>query len=190
MLEQLNQWDTQLFLLINKEGGNAFFDVVMPQLREKWVWAPLYLLLLIYFYRTYKLKNTLFILLFTGIIVFAADTLLAETAKNTFKRPRPCHEVTLADKAVERVGCGGQYGFFSAHAANHFALALFFSLLLKKRFRWATFALVFWAALVSYAQIYVGKHYPGDILAGAFFGSLLGYGMGKLLLAKVKGFEQ
>jgi len=186
MLEQLKQWDTDIFLLINKEGSNAFFDVVMPWLREKWVWVPLYFLLLVYYYRTYKLKNTLFILLFTGATVFAADTILAETAKNTVKRNRPCHEEALKGKMVERVSCGGQYGYFSAHAANHFALAVFFMLLIKKRSRWVTFALLFWAAIVSYAQVYVGKHYPLDVLTGAVAGSLLGYGMAKLLFKTVK----
>lgn len=175
MLEQLLQWDTELFLLINKDGGNAFFDWLMPVLRNKFTWIPLYIIILIAFYKLYNLKNTFFILVFTAAMVVVGNTLLADTAKHSFKRLRPCQEESLKEKMVERVGCGGMYGYFSAHATNHFALALLFSLLLKKRFRWATFALLFWAAAVSYAQVYVGKHYPLDILTGAVVGCLLAY---------------
>lgn len=189
MLEQLLQWDTNVFLLINKQGSNAFFDALMPLLREKWVWFPLYLLLLWYFYKTYKLKNTLYIVVFAALMVVVGNTLLADTAKNTFKRLRPCQEEVLKEKMVERVGCGGMYGYFSAHATNHFALALFFSLLLKKRFRWATFALLFWAAAIAYAQVYVGKHYPLDVITGAIVGSLLGILAYKLLLRSAKDIQ-
>lgn len=174
MIEQLLQWDTQIFLLINAEGSNAFFDFLMPLLREKWVWIPLYAVLLYFFYTTFKFKKTLVVVGITALLVVVANTLLADTAKHGFKRLRPCHEQTLKGKMVERVGCGGQYGFFSAHATNHFAMAIFFGLLLAKRFKWATFSLLIWAASISFAQVYVGKHYPLDVLVGAWAGSLLG----------------
>lgn len=176
MLEQLLQWDTRVFLLINADGSNAFFDSLMPVLREKWVWLPLYAALLTFFYHVYKLKKTLLIIGITALLVVVANTLLADTAKHSFKRLRPCHEQTLKGKMVERVGCGGQYGYFSAHATNHFAMAVFFGLLLAKRFKWATFSLLIWAASISFAQVYVGKHYPLDVLTGALVGSLLGLG--------------
>lgn len=175
MLEQLLQWDTEVFLLINKEGGNAFFDVLMPILRNKFTWIPLYILILFGFYKMYGLKNAGIILVFAALLVVVGDSLITDTTKHTVKRLRPCQEESLKDKMVERVGCGGMYGYFSAHATNHFALALLFSLLLKKRFRWATFALLFWAAAISYAQVYVGKHYPLDVLTGTIVGCLLAW---------------
>lgn len=189
MLEQLIQWDTQLFLLINKTGSNAFFDFLMPLFREKWIWLPLYILLIAYFYKTYRLKNTLYILAITVAMIVVGNSVLADTVKNITKRPRPCHEITLKGKMTERVGCGGQYGYFSAHATNHFAMAVFFLLLLKKRFRWATFALLLWAASVAYAQVYVGKHYPLDVLTGALVGSLLGWLAYRLLTKTLKDIQ-
>jgi membrane-associated phospholipid phosphatase len=189
LLEQLNQWDTQLFLLVNKTWANSFFDWLMPLLREKWIWLPLYLLLIGYFYKTYRLKNTLYILLFAVAMVVVGNSLLADVVKKTTQRPRPCQEETLKGQMIERVGCGGMYGYFSAHATNHFALALFFLLLLKKRFRWATFALLFWAAAIAYAQVYVGKHYPFDVLTGAIVGSLLGWLTYRLLIKRVKDIQ-
>lgn len=188
-MEQLLQWDTDVFLLINAKWGNAFFDWLMPVLRNKYTWVPLYLLILWFFYKKYALKNTLYILLFTVVMVVVGNTLITDTVKNSVKRPRPCHEAALKGKMTERVGCGGPYGYFSAHATNHFALAVFFLLMLKKRFRWATFALLFWAAAVSYAQVYVGKHYPLDVLTGATVGSLLGWLTYRLLTKSVKDIQ-
>ncbi len=173
MIEQLLQWDTEVFLLINKKGGNAIFDWLMPVLRNKFTWLPLYIIILFGFYKLYSLKPTLYILVFTVLMIVIGNTAITDTTKHTVKRLRPCQEEALKEKMVMRVGCGGMYGYFSAHATNHFALALLFSLLLKKRFRWATFALLFWAAAISYAQVYVGKHYPLDVLTGAVVGCLL-----------------
>lgn len=187
MLEQLLQWDTNVFLLINKQGGNTFFDVLMPLLRHKLTWIPLYLAILIAFYKLYNVKGTLYIALFTIIMIVVGNSLITDNVKDGVKRLRPCQEQALKGKMVERVGCGGMYGYFSAHATNHFALALFFSLLLKKRFRWATFALLFWAAAIAYAQVYVGKHYPLDVITGAIVGSLLGVLTYWLLQKSVKG---
>lgn len=189
MLEQLLQWDTQLFLLINKEGGNTFFDFLMPILRHKLTWIPLYIIFLLVFYNLFALKNTAYILLFTVAIIIIGNTLLADSAKQGFKRLRPCQEPQLKEKMIERVGCGGKYGYFSAHATNHFAMALFFALILKKRFRWVTFALLFWATAIAYAQVYVGKHYPFDVITGAVVGSMLAMGAFWLLKKSVKGIQ-
>lgn len=107
--------------------------------------------------------------------------------KDVFERLRPCHNPNIASLVHVVDGCGGKYGFVSSHASNSFALALFIGLLLRKHYKYFLPLMVFWAALVSYSRIYVGVHYPADILGGAILGSLIGifvYWLMKKLNAK------
>jgi undecaprenyl-diphosphatase len=93
--------------------------------------------------------------------------------KEVFMRLRPCHEPELAGQVrLVTHGCGGQYGFVSTHATNSFNLAVLSALLIKRK--WFTISVFAWAILVSYSRVYVGVHYPGDILGGAILGGLIG----------------
>ena len=96
-------------------------------------------------------------------------------------RLRPCHEPVL-DGLVYLVKnkCGGEFGFFSSHASNHFALATFLSSLLGKKIKYFSFLIFLWAALISYSRIYLGVHYPGDVFAGIIVGSVLGFIFSKI----------
>ncbi len=95
--------------------------------------------------------------------------------KDVFERLRPCHNPEIADKVHTLYGyCGGMYGFVSSHASNSFSLAVFSGLMLKNHYRFALILMLLWALLVSYSRIYAGVHYPGDILAGAILGSVIG----------------
>ena len=140
---------------------------------SKIFWIPLYLLLFFFTAIKYKWK-TLYIGIFIGLLFLVGDQVSVKLFKDVFERLRPCHNPHLVGLVHVIDGCGGQYGFVSSHATNSFALALFSGLLLKKHYKYILPIMLLWAALVSYSRIYVGVHYPGDILSGAILGSIIG----------------
>lgn len=98
-------------------------------------------------------------------------------------RLRPCHNPEIADLVHTINGaCGGKYGFVSSHASNTFALAIFIGFIFKKHVAWMLYFMLCWAAIVTYSRIYVGVHYPGDVLGGALLGSIIGFLMWKTLV--------
>lgn len=167
MLSYLNQLDTDLFLWLNQLHAQ-WLDPVMWFLSLTKVWVPLYLMLagwIVYRYR----KMSWVILLAVGISIFLSDRISSGVIKPAVCRLRPSHEPALQDRVhIVNNYRGGKYGFVSSHAANTFALALFLSLLIRRRLWSVLFFL--WAFLVSYSRIYLGVHYPGDIIGGAIVG--------------------
>lgn len=151
---------------------------------SKILWVPLYLLL---FYLTYlKFKWRVFTVgIFIGLLFLIGDQTSVKLFKDVFERLRPCHNSEITNMVhIINGHCGGQYGFVSSHATNSFALTVFIGFLLKKHYRFMFPMMLFWAALVSYSRIYVGVHFPADILGGAVLGSAVGflvYGLMKLL---------
>ena len=115
-----------------------------------------------------------------------ADFGSASIVKPMVKRVRPCNDPQLAQTIISRVPCGTGYSFPSSHASNHFAISVFLIGAFHKRWRWIWFWALLWATLVCFAQIYVGVHYPIDILTGALFGTLVGYLFGWVLFKKIK----
>jgi undecaprenyl-diphosphatase len=173
LIEQLTYWDEQLFLLINGKH-NDFWDFVMFWASEKFIWVPLYALLLYYLVRHYR-RNTIAILLSIVILVFLTDQ-TSVWIKNSVERLRPCHEPALEGLVhIVKEKCGGTFGFVSSHAANHFGLAVFLSFIFKKNKQLIVYLLILWALFISYSRIYLGVHYPGDVLSGALLGVLLGW---------------
>lgn len=168
MLERLDQ---QLFLFLNSLNS-PFWDQVMHAISGKLIWAPLYLAILIFLGLKYK-RKFLIILLF----IILAATLADQTSvlvKNLFQRLRPCYEPSLKGLVHLVNGeCGGQFSFVSSHATNSFDVALISLLFIKKR--WFTISIILWAAVVGYSRVYLGVHYPGDVLCGSVLGALIGW---------------
>ena len=172
-MDSIVQLDHSLFLTING-WHSPFLDFIMFWLSNKYIWIPLYAVLLTLLIRENRSYWWL-LLIAVAVLVTLTDQLSVRLFKDVFLRLRPCHDPALFGLARVLNGhCGGQYGFISSHAANTFGLAVFVGALLKSRYRWMPWAMLLWAAVVSYSRIYLGVHFPGDVLAGAMVGALIG----------------
>ena len=174
MWETLIQKDQQWFLYLN-QLGNPTWDSFWLFISDKWGALPLYGLLLFLGYRALGWKRLLLFLIFIGLLITTTDQ-LSGFFKYGVQRLRPCYEPEL-DGLVRLVknSCGGRFGYFSAHAANSFALASFFAVFWGKRRRFWGILLLIWALVVGYSRIYLGVHYPLDVLTGCFVGGMLGW---------------
>lgn len=174
MIDQLKQWDTQLFLFLNSKH-NAFFDVIMYWASDKLFWVPLYVFLAIVVIRCFK-KRSVLVLLCIALLITASDQVASHFLKNTVRRLRPSHEAALQGYIhLSKAGAGGLYGFVSSHASNSFALFVFLAIVFPASYRTLKFVLFFWALLVGYSRIYNGVHYPGDVIGGAVCGAILAW---------------
>ncbi len=161
-------------LLFINGMNSSFFDEVMFFISKKTICIPLYLLFLFLIIRHYK-KKTWLILVFIGLLIFFSDQVSSGVMKNTFQRLRPCHDPTLSGMLhLVHEHCGGQYGFVSSHAANSFAIAVFLGLLFRNKINYLRIPLLLWACIISYSRIYLGVHFPGDVIAGAILGAATG----------------
>lgn len=169
LLQWLDRQDRALFLFLN--GLHAdWADPVWVFITEPKTWFPTYGLLLVYILRKQGWKTGALTVLYLAIAVVLADQSSTSFAKPFFERLRPCQAGALGEQVHRLVGCS-QYGFYSGHAATSFALATGLYLVFGKRWKWA-FA---WAAVVAYSRVYVGVHYPGDLLAGGLAGAGLAW---------------
>lgn len=172
-MEELVKIDQELFLFLNNLGDPAWDDF-WNIITNKFASIPLYGVLLYFLFRTIGLKQTLVSLVLVALLITCTDQ-LANVFKHAFERPRPCRQEGIMELArFVAVRCG-RFGFFSAHAASSAALTVFLGMILKRFWKPSLILLSIWAGLVSYSRIYVGVHYPGDILVGWVFGILLGF---------------
>jgi len=184
MIEFLDNIDQNLFLFLN--GLNSpFWDQVMWWISGTISWLPLYLLITGWLIYRFKWKVVL-ILFMVAVLITLSDQGSVHLFKELFQRPRPCHDPEISQVVhLVKGHCGGKYGFVSSHAANTFAMGTFTLLIIRKRFY--SIFIMLWASLLSYSRIYLGVHYPGDILGGAAFGIILGFLIYKIyLLAATK----
>lgn len=178
-MESILQLDYTLFQWINQDLQNAFFDAVMPWWRSKYTWIPFYALLIIFSIVKFKVKGIYFIL-FLVLAVSISDTMSSRVVKKMVERKRPCKNLDLKDTVNLLVRCGSGYSFTSSHATNHFAVAIFLFLTFCRRYKFLKLPLIFWAGSIALGQVYVGVHFPFDILGGALLGTLIGYFMAKI----------
>jgi len=189
MIEYFNSIDTRLFLFLNGKH-NMFFDPIMYWFSDKLIWIPMYLLIVFFIVRKYKV-NGLIMLLFIGVLIAMCDQTASGLIKNIVQRLRPSHEPALEGLVhLSKAGAGGMYGFVSSHAANAFGLCTFLFFVLDDNFKILKYWLIAWAILVSYSRIYNGVHYPSDVIVASIIGILYGWLMallyGKILQIKNK----
>lgn len=183
MLEKLKQLDQEWFLAINGYHS-PFWDPFMVAISDRKFWVPFYIVLAAYLIYRHRRQSWL-MLLAVAFSLLAADGLSARFIKPFFARLRPCHDKTLSQMINIVDGCGGRFGFLSSHAANTFAIATLFALMLPARYRYFKIFAFVWAATISYSRVYLGVHFPGDVLGGAALGILLGWFFG-LIFQKLK----
>lgn len=179
VLNRLATWDHQLFRWINQEHTSQWMDVASLWVRESTHWIPLYVVLLGLALWKFKSKGLIWFVF--GILAVTLSDLIGNYGfKHVFERLRPCNDPALLRSGlrllVER--CGSGYSFVSNHAANHMSLAIFFWVTLHHRIGWWGWLGVAWAGSIAYAQVYVGLHFPFDILAGALLGASIGWAVG------------
>lgn len=171
MLEQLVSWDKELFLTLNNLG-NPSWDAFWMFITNKWSSIPLYAALLVMAFYFLGWRKALVLLVSVALMITATDQ-LANAFKYGFERLRPCYDPELEGLfRLVKASCGGKFGYFSAHAANSFALALFFTLGFTKYLKPLPVFLFLWASMVAYSRVYIGVHFPLDVFTGILVGSL------------------
>ncbi len=179
LMQQLLTYDRHLFKIINNQWSNVTFDWLMPWLRNSEMWYPLYLFLILLVAVNYK-KNAWWWIVFAAGTIILCDFVSSKIIKENIIRLRPCNVPDIASWVHVLVGYRPQSSSFtSSHATNHFGMAMFFYLTLRARFnKWPAFFFL-WAFAISFAQVYVGVHYPLDISCGGLIGIVIGYLSGK-----------
>lgn len=172
--EHLKLWDQWLFLKINSYWTNDFLNSVMPWWRDSNTWIPLYLFLSLFAFMNFGWKIWPWIVFFV-VTVALTDQLSANLIKNLVQRPRPCNDEDFMINVHALLGgCSPTFSFPSSHATTHFGMAWFLYITMKQYFKKWSYLFFVWAATVAYGQVYIGIHYPLDILGGAIIGSFIG----------------
>lgn len=176
----LERFDRDLFLLLNR-WGTPDWDPIWLAISDKEHWIPLYLILVYHCFVVLGWRKTLLVLGGSALLILLTDQ-TANLFKSGVARLRPCHLPEL-DSLVRQVksSCGGKFGFFSAHAANSMAIAMYLGLIFRRHVTSYIWVLLFWSIMVGYSRIYLGVHYPGDVLTGFAVGALWGWLLYQLL---------
>jgi undecaprenyl-diphosphatase len=185
VLEQLIEWDKAAFLALNGAHTEAL-DGFMWYVSQMATWLPVYIVLLYLLYKKYPAKYFVYVISAIALTMFFTDYMAATFVKQTVQRWRPSHEPALqglVHHVIDSKGQlykGGSFGFFSNHASNFFGVVTLFLLLMKPVRKWIAVLLFAWALLIGYSRIYLGVHYPGDIMVGAIYGMLIAWCVSRL----------
>ena len=181
--------DYTIFHFINSTLHSSTLNKIMPYYRSMYLWIPAYAFLAAYLISNFGKKGLIFILC-AGLSIGITDTLSSKVIKPAVQRLRPCQDDNMKTQVKLLVQCGSGYSFPSSHAANHFALVSFLIAAARIKNRFAVAALILWALSIGVAQIYVGLHYPSDVLAGSFLGfavgNITGWLTGKYIVRDLK----
>ncbi|MBK8514966.1 MAG: phosphatase PAP2 family protein [Saprospiraceae bacterium] len=167
----LISWDIKAFEFVNSSLSNSLFDALLPWFREPLFWVPLYVFILGFMIFNFGIKSYWF-LIFIILTVSTSDLISSHLVKKSIRRLRPCN--TEYVHTIKRVPCGSGFSFTSSHATNHFAIASFLVLTFGQSNRKMRLGIWFWASLISFSQVYVGVHFPLDVLGGALLGIIVG----------------
>ncbi len=199
MLEEILRLDTEAFIYLNNLG-NSSLDSFWTFLSRKEANIVVYLSGLLFFlknkgFKSYKIRSSDVIYIFSLVLVMIVfSDQLANIFKDSFERLRPCYTEIIQDSVrLVKESCGGRYGFFSAHASNSFSLAVFFGLLFWDFSKYPIYFTLIYASLISYSRIYLGVHYPLDIIFGALVGVINGlviYKVHKMILKNFNLFNK
>lgn len=174
-MEEIIKLDKEFFIFLNTLGTPGW-DGFWSFLSERTYWIPFYIFLLWLIYKNFGVRKTILILILTLLMILVTDQ-FTNLIKDFTQRPRPCFTPEF-DGIMRGIACEGRgrFGFTSAHASNHFGIAIFLGMILRSKIKNFIWLLLIWAALISYSRVYLGVHFPGDIICG----SLIGLGFGTL----------
>lgn len=191
MIEEILKLDSKLFLYLNNLGTPEF-DSFWTTLSKIEANILMYLFLICLFFYIQKIRPkflNVFYLIFVIALMITITDQGANLFKDSFQRLRPCYNESIKDSIrLVKDNCGGKYGFFSAHASNSFSLAIFFGLLFKNIIRYIILITLVYATLISYSRIYLGVHFPIDIIIGSSFGLCVGFIMYSFVYLKFLKF--
>lgn len=175
MLEELVKYDTDVFIYLNNLGTPTW-DAFWMFYTTKFNWIPFYGVLAFLMYKRFNIKTFMLTLVVVALMITFTDQITNLFKKVLVMRLRPCNneEISGLFRLVKSY-CGGKFGYFSGHASNSMAVAVFTSLTLKSRYKYILFILIPWAVAMGYSRIYIGVHYPLDVLSGALFGTFSGF---------------
>ncbi len=179
MIEYLTELDYRVFEFINGLKLPSFLEVILTYWRNSYLWGPLYVFIVSFAIFNFR-KKAIWFLVFSILTVGTTDFVSSNLIKKSVERLRPCNTEHL--QVINRVKCSTGYSFTSSHATNHFGMATFWVLTLSFIDRRFKISLVLWAALISFSQVYVGVHFPSDVIAGSLLGVGIGYFFHKLFL--------
>ena len=185
MLEKIQELDVNLLVYLNGLGSETY-DKLWLIITNQLYWTPLFLLMFYLIYKKIGGKQTLYLLLFIAVLIAFTDQ-TTNLFKHTFQRLRPCNNPDI-NSIIRVVQVRKSFSFFSGHAANTMAVATFLYLVLKRHFKYLGF-LFLWPLVFAYSRIYLGLHYPGDILTGYLVGGIFGFGFYELYLILGKKYN-
>ena len=191
MIEEILKLDSKLLIFLNNLGVPRFdnFWVSLSKIEAN-ILMYLFLICLFFYIQKARLKfsNIFYLIIVIAIMITITDQ-GANLFKDSFQRLRPCYDETVKDSIrLVKDNCGGKYGFFSAHASNSFSLAIFFGLLFSNRIRYIILITLVYASFISYSRIYLGVHFPIDIIFGSLFGLFIGFSVYKFVYLKFLNF--
>ena len=178
MLEKIAELDTNLLIYLNNLG-TEFWDPFWLQFTEKITHLPFMLVFVFLLFKVLGTKRFLISLLFIALMITATDQ-LTNLAKYGFQRPRPCRVPELEGLIRYIAKRCSRFGYFSGHSSNSMAIAIFLGNCLKTKYKYTLPILVFWALCMGYSRVYIGVHYPGDLITGFTVGAIMGFLFQKL----------